>query len=70
MNRICNSLEFKLTTLASEIEFTDLVAITVLEIKCPQIYEWIKKNKHILTGSSPDDIYKIDFMVCDFHARL
>lgn len=50
VNRLCNSLQFKLTSISSEVNFTDMVAISVLEIFLPQIYEWVKQNKSILTG--------------------
>lgn len=63
-NRLCNSLQFKLPAISSEIEFTDMIAISALEIKYPSIYEWIKKNKPNLTGGidflSPDDREFID----------
>lgn len=50
VNRLCNLVDFKLTNLASEVNFTDMVAISALEIFLPQIYEWVKNNKSILTG--------------------
>lgn len=50
INRLCNELRFMLVGMHAEIDFIDMVAITALEIKHPQIYEWIKKNKPILTG--------------------
>ena len=50
INRLCNAVQFKLTTIASEVDFADMVAISALEISQPQIYEWIKINKSILTG--------------------
>ena len=50
INRLCNSVQFKLTTISSEIDFADMVAISSLEISLPQIYEWVKNNKSILTG--------------------
>ncbi|MDD4509737.1 MAG: KAP family NTPase [Oscillospiraceae bacterium] len=50
INRLCNSVQFKLTTISSEVDFADMVAISALEVSLPQIYEWIKNNKSILTG--------------------
>jgi GTPase SAR1 family protein len=50
INRLCNSVQFKLTTISSEVNFADMVAISALEIFLPQIYEWVKNNKSILTG--------------------
>lgn len=52
INRLCNSVEFKLSAIASEVNFTDMVAISVLEISMPEIYEWVKANKTILTGEN------------------
>lgn len=52
INRLCNALRFKLTGISSEIDFADMVAISVLEIHHPSIYEWVKNNKSILTGES------------------
>lgn len=52
INRLCNSVQFKSTTIYTEIDFTDMVAISVLEIYFPQIYEWVKENKSILTGQN------------------
>lgn len=51
VNRLCNSVQFKLTSISSEVDFVDMVAISVLEIAVPDVYEWIKGNKSILTGS-------------------
>lgn len=50
VNRLCNSVRFKLTTVYSEIDFFDMIAISAIEIALPQVYEWIKKNKAALTG--------------------
>ena len=50
INRLCNALRFKLTTISSEVDFSDMVAISAIEIGMPEIYEWIKLNKGILTG--------------------
>lgn len=50
INRLCNSIQFKLTSLAMEVDFTDLLVISSIEIAYPLVYEWIKLNKTILTG--------------------
>lgn len=52
INRLCNALRFKLTGISSEIDFTDMIALSVLEIHHPLIYEWVKNNKSILTGEN------------------
>ena len=52
INRLCNALRFKLTGISSEIDFTDMIALSVLEIHHPLVYEWVKSNKPILTGEN------------------
>ena len=53
VNRLLNSVKFKLTTISAEIEFSDMVAICAIEIGAPAIFEWIKSNKSVLVGD-PD----------------
>ena len=50
INRLCNSVRFKIQGLADDLNFTDIVAITALEIQYPTIYDWIISNKTLLTG--------------------
>ena len=50
VNRLLNSLQFKLTTIASEVEFSDMVAICAIEIGAPKVFEWIKNHKSTLLG--------------------
>lgn len=50
VNRLCNSIEFKMAAIASEVNFADMVAITTLEISIPHVYSWIKEHKTLLTG--------------------
>lgn len=50
INRLCNSMQFKLSALATEVDFTDLLVISAIEIAYPSVYEWIKTSKSILTG--------------------
>lgn len=75
INRLCNALEFKLAAISEEVDFTDLLAVTVLEISMPAVYEWIKVNRGILTGDGsqydfgtrdrkPEEWYKI------YHSQL
>lgn len=59
VNRLCNTLQFKLQSIAEEINFADMVGLTTLEIHYPTVYEWIKHNKSLLTGSL--DLENIDF---------
>lgn len=50
INRLCNAVQFKLSSIATEVDFTDIVAISLLEIQYPEIYEWVKEHKALLTG--------------------
>ena len=70
INRLCNALEFKLAAISEEVDFTDLLAVTTLEINMSAVYEWMKVNKGILTGDGsqynfgtrdrkPEEWYKI-----------
>lgn len=60
VNRLCNSVNFKLKTIAGEVEFSDMVAISVLEICYPTIYTWIKSNKgYFIGGVLSGDIFEL-----------
>lgn len=52
INRLCNTLQFKLTTISPEVDFGDIVAISAIEAGLPPIYEWIKNNKNVLTQNT------------------
>ena len=49
--RISNSLNIKCDMIGSEVNFADLIAITIIENKLPDLYRWIKSNKAWLVGS-------------------
>ncbi len=50
VNRLCNSVQFKLATMCNEVNFADMVGISSIEVFYPDVYEWIKNNKSCLTG--------------------
>lgn len=50
INRLCNAVRFKLSNISTEIDFADIVAISAIEIQNPEVYEWIKGHKSLLTG--------------------
>lgn len=50
INRLSNLLQFKLASISQEVNFTDMVALSTIELTYPEIYEWIKRNKGLLTG--------------------
>jgi len=51
VNRLSNALHFKLTEIAAEVDFTDMVSITAIEIGMPKLYDWIKMHKDFLVGN-------------------
>ena len=50
VNRLCNLVQFKFSGIGTEVDFTDMVVISVIEMYYPTVYEWIKYNKNFLTG--------------------
>lgn len=52
VNRLCNTLRFKLAAISSEVDFVDMIAISVLDIHHPLVYKWVKENKAVLTGEN------------------
>lgn len=48
MKRICNALEVKMPAIGKEIDFMDMVVVTVLQISVPEVYDWIKNNSLFL----------------------
>lgn len=48
ISRLFNTVQLKLSMIGKEINFADLVMITVLELKKPRFYEWIRNNKSVL----------------------
>lgn len=50
INCLCNAVQFKLSSIATEVDFVDIIAISILEIQYPEVYEWIKEHKPQLTG--------------------
>lgn len=48
--RLSNSLRSKLPLLSKDVDFEDLVIITLIEQHEPQLYEWIRQHREILTG--------------------
>ena len=50
VNRLSNTLRFKLSGVPADIDYVDMIALSILEIHHPLVYEWIKANKPTLTG--------------------
>lgn len=57
VNRLYNVISFKLNSISSETNFVDIVAISTIEMFCPQIYQWIKDNRGILVGDPWANIF-------------
>ena len=54
--RLINAISIKADMIGEEINFVDLVAITVIETKIPKLYRWIKENKSKLVGSVEESL--------------
>lgn len=50
VNRLLNLLQYKFCGIPSDVDFSDMVAISVIELFQPNIYKWVKQNKNILVG--------------------
>ena len=57
VNRLCNAVRFKIQGIADDLNFTDIVSITALEITYPAIYDWILANKVLLTGGIDNSLF-------------
>lgn len=54
VNRLLNLLQYKFYGIPSDVDFSDMVAISVTELFQPRIYKWIKQNKNVLVGINTD----------------
>lgn len=52
--RLVNALNIKADMIGEEVNFADLVAITIVEIKLPNLYRWIKENQTRLVGGEEE----------------
>lgn len=51
INRLCNSVQFKLSAVSSEVDFADILALSTMELLFPGVYNWIKSHKNLLVGN-------------------
>lgn len=51
INRLCNSVQFKLSAVSSEVDFADILALSTIELFLPGVYSWIKAHKNLLVGN-------------------
>ena len=54
INRLLNLIQFKFSGIPSDVDFSDMVALASIEINLPKVYNWIKSNKVLVTGSVYD----------------
>ena len=54
VNRIINSFKFKYNIVFEEVNFIDMIAITVIQVMKPEIYQWIIENQELICGGSND----------------
>lgn len=52
VNRIMNTFQFRYYLVSDEVNFIDMIAITVIQVMKPQIYNWILENEGELCGGS------------------
>lgn len=50
VNRFCNMLSFRYSTVKDEVDFIDMAGISALRIFASPIFEWIRENKFSLVG--------------------
>lgn len=60
IKRLGNAFELKFRMVGKDINFVDMIAITLLEEKYPAVYQWIRQNKDLLVISEK---YQIDHLI-------
>lgn len=50
VNRVINTFQFRYSMLYQETAFEDMIALTTLEVLCPELYKWISGNKEAVCG--------------------
>ncbi len=51
IRRLVNALEFKLSSIGTEVDFADMASITALELFQPSVYQWVVDNIDTLVGT-------------------
>ena len=57
VNRIINTLEFKIGFLQGELCIEDLIAMTTIDVLEPSLFTWIGENRELLCGSVSATFY-------------
>lgn len=60
INRLANTLEFKLSVISGEVNLEDIIAITTIDVLQPVLYQWIADNKSTLCGEDDHHFLKRD----------
>ena len=55
--RLSNTVELKMSMVGEEVNFTDMLLLTSIEIKQHKLYKWIYSNKDRLTGGTEFTIH-------------
>lgn len=54
VNRVLNTFNFNYNAVYQEVDFVDMLTITLLQVIKPDVYKWIFKNKNILCSRNYD----------------
>lgn len=65
--RLSNALDIKMRMVGDDINFPDMLGITVIENKFPELYRWIKNNRDLLVSSVISDIYFESYHTAEIH---
>ncbi len=65
--RLFNALEIKMRMIGDDINFPDLLGITIIENKIPDLYRWIKNNRVLLVDSLISDIAFQAYEITEIH---
>lgn len=66
--RLLNTFTLKHACVVDKLDFSDLLAITTLEVFEPKVFNWIKQNRYILTASNFDATMMIKNALQDLDA--
>ena len=59
VNRVINTFQFRYKILYEETAFEDMVALTVIEVLDPQLYQWIGRNKDLICSTANRSILSV-----------
>lgn len=59
VNRVINTFQFRYKLLSEEAALEDMVALTVIEVLDPQLYQWIGRNKDLICSTAKRSILSV-----------